>query len=80
MILSKTKHPQEAWEFIKWWTDTDAQTDFADEVESILGKSARYNSANNEAFENSNWKFVSLDDKLVIKHNGNPAQPKSLFD
>ena len=24
--------------------------------------------------------FVSLDDKLVIKHNGNPAQPKSLFD
>ena len=24
--------------------------------------------------------YVSLDDKLVIKHNGNPAQPKSLFD
>lgn len=24
--------------------------------------------------------FVSLDDKLIIKHNGNPAQPKSLFD
>lgn len=24
--------------------------------------------------------FVSLDDKLVIKHNGNPAQPQSLFD
>ena len=24
--------------------------------------------------------FVSLDDKLVIKHNGKPAQPKSLFD
>ena len=24
--------------------------------------------------------FVSLDDKLVIKYNGNPAQPQSLFD
>ena len=24
--------------------------------------------------------FVSLDDKLVIKHNGKPAQPQSLFD
>ena len=23
---------------------------------------------------------ASLDDKLIIKHNGNPAQPKSLFD
>lgn len=24
--------------------------------------------------------FVSLDDKLIIKHNGNPAQPQSLFN
>ena len=24
--------------------------------------------------------FVSLDDKLVIKHNGKQAQPQSLFD
>ena len=63
MILADTDKPDESWEFVKWWTDTDAQTDFADEVESILGKSARYNSANNEAFENSNW---SSKEKAII--------------
>lgn len=64
MMLSDTKMPQEGWEFIKWWTDSDAQTSFADEIESILGKSSRYDSANCTAFENSSW---NTSEKTVIK-------------
>lgn len=63
MILADTKYPAEAWEFLKWWTGAEAQISFADEIESILGKSSRYNSANKEAFENSNW---TSDQKDVI--------------
>lgn len=55
MILSDTDKPKEAWEFLKWWTESEQQISYADEIESVLGKSSRYNSANLKALESSNW-------------------------
>ena len=55
MILSDTDKPEKAWEFLKWWTETEQQVTYADEIESVLGKSSRYNSANLKALEQSNW-------------------------
>lgn len=55
MILADTDKPEEAWEFLKWWTDAEQQISYADEIESVLGPSSRYNSANLEAFKQSNW-------------------------
>jgi len=49
----KTKN--NAWEFLKWWASTDVQTHFGREMESILGASGRYATANVEAFENLAW-------------------------
>lgn len=49
-----------AWEFIKWWTGTEAQTDYAHELESLLGESGRYPTANLEAMENISWKTSDL--------------------
>lgn len=55
MMLADTDKPKEAWEYMKWWLEAEQQITYADEIESVLGPSARFNSANIEAFQNSNW-------------------------
>ena len=46
---------QNAWEFMKWWVSTDSQMRFGREMESILGASARYQTANREALRRLAW-------------------------
>ena len=41
--------------FMKWWSDSEIQTQFGRQVESLLGKSGRYSTANKITFENLNW-------------------------
>ncbi len=55
IVMSSSKNREAAYEFIKWWTDSEIQTEFGRQVESILGVSARYNTANRITFENLNW-------------------------
>ena len=55
MILASSKHKNEAWEFLKWWTSAEIQQEFANEIEGLLGPSGRYSSANSEAFRYSSW-------------------------
>ena len=55
MILGQTAFPEQAWAFLKWWTRADVQTQYARDIESLLGASARYTSANLEAFTDSLW-------------------------
>ncbi len=61
MILSKSQHPEEAWEFIKWWTDAEAQAKFGKELESIMGTAARYSTANKEAMYEIPWAKKDFD-------------------
>lgn len=44
-----------AWEFLKWWADSETQVRFGRELEALLGSSARYATANTEAFEQLAW-------------------------
>ena len=44
-----------AWEFMKWWVSADAQVRFGREMESILGASARYQTANQDALTQLAW-------------------------
>ncbi len=44
-----------AWEFMKWWVSADAQVRFGREMESVLGASARYQTANREALSQLAW-------------------------
>ena len=53
-----------AWEFMKWWVSTDSQVRFGREMESVLGSSARYTTANTEALEQLAW---SSDQLAVLK-------------
>lgn len=64
VIFSSSEHQEAAWDFLKWWTEAETQSHFATEMESLLGASARYPSANVEAFENLAW---SLRDLKVLK-------------
>ena len=46
---------ERSWEFLKWWASADTQVRFGQEMESILGASARYATANKYAFERLSW-------------------------
>ncbi len=54
---------QKSWEFMKWWADTDTQVRFGREIEALLGSSARYATANINAFKQLAW---SADDIEVL--------------
>ena len=49
-----------AWEFMKWWVSADTQVRFGREIESILGSSARYSTANTEALRQLAWSAPQL--------------------
>lgn len=55
IIMANTKHPNESWEFLKWWTDTQTQTLYGREMESLMGASARVATANLDALANLSW-------------------------
>lgn len=55
VILKDTDHPEEAWEFLKWWTSADIQYRYSRNVESILGVTGRVATSNVEAFAQFSW-------------------------
>lgn len=55
----KTK--QSAWEFMKWWASADSQVRFGREIEALLGSSARYATANFDAFSRLAWSAKDID-------------------
>jgi ABC-type glycerol-3-phosphate transport system substrate-binding protein len=64
IIMKQSKHQEEAWEFLKWWTSTDTQMRFGRELEALLGVEARWNTANKEAFQGLPWKKEHL--KIIM--------------
>ena len=54
---------QNSWEFMKWWANAETQVRFGREIEALLGSSARYATANRDAFSNLSW---STDDIAVL--------------
>lgn len=55
IALKDTKHPQEAYEFLRWWVSEETQTNFGIQLEQTLGIAARYATANKGAFEKLPW-------------------------
>lgn len=49
------KVKQNSWEFMKWWAKTETQVQFGREIEALLGSSARYATANRDAFVQLSW-------------------------
>ncbi|MBO4680034.1 MAG: extracellular solute-binding protein [Lachnospiraceae bacterium] len=64
MIETKSESlKQKSWEFMKWWATPDVQVRFGREIEALLGSSARYATANRDAFSSLSW---SVDDIKVL--------------
>ena len=45
----------DAWEYIKWFTGSDCQAEYSNEMVALLGPSAKYNTANKDALERLPW-------------------------
>ncbi len=54
-IVKQSKNQEEAWEFLKWWTEAETQVRYCNNVESVLGMLGRIPTSNVEAFNNFSW-------------------------
>ena len=55
IMMAQTELPYESWQFLKWWTDADAQFNFGRTLEAVMGAAARHPTANVEAFMRLPW-------------------------
>ncbi|TVQ25343.1 MAG: extracellular solute-binding protein [Spirochaetaceae bacterium] len=55
MLMEHSRNRDESWEYIKWWVSTESQVRFAREMESLLGPSGRFPTANREAMTQLPW-------------------------
>lgn len=57
VLLSRSKHQEAAWKFLKWWSSVGTQEEYGTELESVVGAAARYNSANKQAMDSVQWDY-----------------------
>jgi len=61
MIMKNSDNKEDAWTFLKWWTSTEVQSRYGEDVESLYGLEYRWNSANVEALFSMPWPKEELD-------------------
>jgi ABC-type glycerol-3-phosphate transport system substrate-binding protein len=57
---SDPKRKAAAWAFMRWWASAETQVRFGREIESVLGTSARYATANLDALRQLSWSSAQL--------------------
>ena len=60
-IFKKVKNKQNAWEFIKWFTEADTQVQYGTQIEGLLGTMGRFDTANLEALSELSWSHSEYD-------------------
>ena len=55
VIFNKVKNKENAWKFVKWFTDTETQVQYASQIEGLLGTMGRFDTANLEALGRLSW-------------------------
>lgn len=73
-MLADSQYKENGWAFIQWWTNTETQVEYGRECESLVGQTARYNSANREAFMSAPWKSSELEVLLEQFDNIRPKE------
>ncbi|MBR3290219.1 MAG: extracellular solute-binding protein [Clostridia bacterium] len=61
ILMDAAENKLAGWDFMKWWTSTDTQSTYAQNLECLLGTAARYATANKEAFNSLAWSKSELD-------------------
>ncbi len=81
LVLGNSDKADAAYRFIKWWTTAEVQSSFGKELESLLGPSSRYLTANKQAFEELPWTASELkviENELLIS-KAVPQVPGSYY-
>lgn len=60
ILLAQSGKQEAAWRFLEWWSRTDTQRKYAQELEAMIGVEARWNSANVEVFQSLDWNAGDL--------------------
>ncbi len=76
IILAQSDKQEAAWKFLKWWMSADTQTEYGRQLEAVIGESARWNTANVDAFFRLPWKSA---DKVVIQETLEEAQEQYII-
>lgn len=50
-----------SWEFIKWFTSSEIQTEYSNRLEGTMGITARFPTANTEALKSLSWSYSELE-------------------
>lgn len=64
-----------AWEFVKWWCGTEAQSEFGSETVAIMGDGAKYFTANTAALESLPWTKTEYDN-IIYQFSKLSAKPE----
>ena len=65
---------EDAWEFMKWFTGDDCQTEYANEMVALMGPSAKYNTANIKALQRLPWTTEELE-RIKVQFDNLAAVP-----
>ncbi len=55
VIMEGSKHKENAWDFIDWYTDSEFQAAYSNELVAVLGEAGMNPTANIEALEELSW-------------------------
>lgn len=55
VIFESTEYEKESWDFLKWWTSTEIQSEFAEVLRLTYGNEYMWNTSNLEAFAKLPW-------------------------
>lgn len=61
IIFDACEDQQAAWEFIKWFTSTETQVAYGNDIEALMGTMGRFDTANKEALKRLSWSQTELD-------------------
>lgn len=64
VMLKDVENPDAAWEFMKWWTSTEVQAAYCNEMETVINASAKQPTANLEALKQLPWGSGDLNSLL----------------
>lgn len=64
-IMSSSNYKEDAWEFLKWWTSTEVQSEFGYNLQSTYGPEYLWLSSNLDAILNS--QFEQADKEIILE-------------
>ncbi|MBQ7378437.1 MAG: extracellular solute-binding protein [Clostridia bacterium] len=60
VIVKGCSDEEGSWNFVRWFTGSDCQQEYSNEMVAIIGPAAKYNTANREALEELPWTTAEL--------------------